>query len=85
MLKLQAARKSLGTEPIKMTDEELMYAKEAKRKHGANVVEQEFAQPKHHKDPLRGQTSLRNQPATNKLQEAILYHYSRLARGKPSS
>lgn len=51
MLKLEAARKSLGTEPIKMTDEELTYAKEAKRKHGANVVEQEFAQPKHHKDP----------------------------------
>lgn len=72
-----------------MTDEELTYAKEAKGKHGANVVEQEFAQPKHHKDPPRGttkkQTSLLNQPARNKLQEAILYHYSRLARGKPSS
>ena len=51
MFKLEAARKSLGTEPIKMTDEGLTYAKEAKRKHGANVVEQEFAQPKHHKDP----------------------------------
>lgn len=72
-----------------MTNEELTYAKEAKRKHGANVVEQEFAQPKHHKDPpeeqQKKQISLRNQPARNKLQEAILYHYSRLARGKPSS
>ena len=71
-----------------MTDEELRCAKEAKRKGGANVVEQEFAQPKHCKDPqetTKRQSSLCKQPARNKLQEAILYHYSRLARGKPSS
>lgn len=71
-----------------MTDEELTYAKEAKRKRGANVVEQELLNPHIAKTPrgtTKKQTSLRNQPARNKLQEAILYHYSRLARGKPSS
>ena len=60
MLKLEAARKSLGTEPIKMTDDELTYAKEAKRKRGANVVEQEFAQPKHRKD--RPKNKKKNKP-----------------------
>ena len=49
-----------------MTDEELTYAKEAKRKRGANVVEQEFAQPKHRKDPPRNnkKTNQSAQPAS---------------------
>ena len=44
---LEDARKSLGTQHIEMADEELTYAKEAKQKHAANVVQQEFAQSKH--------------------------------------
>ena len=54
-----------------MTDEELTYAKEAKRKHGANVVEQEFAQPKHHKDPPRNnkKTNQSAQPASKEQVE----------------
>lgn len=43
-----------------MTDDELTYAKEAKRKRGANVVEQEFAQPKHRKD--RPKNKKKNKP-----------------------
>lgn len=39
--------KSLGTQPIEMADEELTYAKEAKQKRAANVVQQEFAQSKY--------------------------------------
>ena len=46
-LELEDARKSLGTQPIEMADEELTYAKEAKQKRAANVVQQEFAQSKH--------------------------------------
>lgn len=48
-----------------MTNEELTYAKEAKRKHGANVVEQEFAQPKHHKDPPEEQQKNKSACATS--------------------
>ena len=49
-----------------MTDEEFTYTKEAKRKHGANVVEQEFAQPKHRKDPPKNKkkTNQSVQPAS---------------------
>ena len=54
-----------------MTDEELTYAKEAKRKRGANVVEQEFAQPKHRKDPPRNnkKTNQSEQPASKEQVE----------------
>ena len=53
-----------------MTDEELTYAKEAKRKRGANVVEQEFAQPKHRKDPPRNNKKT-NQPAQPASKEQV--------------
>ena len=44
----------------------MTYTKEAKRKRGANVVEQEFAQPKHHKDDgtTKKQTNQSVQPAS---------------------
>ena len=54
-----------------MTDDELTYAKEAKRKRGANVVEQEFAQLKHRKDPPRNnkKTNQSAQPASKEQVE----------------
>ena len=69
-----------------MTDEELTYPKKATRKRGANVAEQE--QCKHGKRPPtpqkqhKNKPSLRSQPTSNKLKEAIHHRYSRLAERK---
>ena len=79
-LELEDARKSLGTQPIEMADEELTYTKEAKQKRAANVVQQEFAQSKHRQDPPQEQ---KNKPVSAASQQATShYHYGRLAVGK---
>ena len=67
-LELEDARKSLGTQPIEMADEELTYTKEAKQKHAANVVQQEFAQCTHRKDPPRNKKINQSAQPANKQQ-----------------
>ena len=82
-LELQDARKSLGTQPIEVADEELTYAKEAKQKRAANVVQQEFAQSKHCKDPPRNKKISQSAQPANKQQVIIIT--AALQWGKPAS